>query len=761
MKQIVIYPGRFQPMLKHHAEVYDRLQAKFPEADVYVGTSDKVDGDKSPFNFKEKQIIAQGHGLDANNVKFAKSPYVNTFYDSIEDQDNVSVIFAVGEKDKDRFPMDNLDPETGLDMTIRPDKVTGKPRPKYYQMINTYNKDNPEPMSKRGYIYYVPNIPSEDDEIASASAFRNALKNAPDEQSAKEIFSKQFKDYNESLFNLIYNKIAGNKMNEDLNLLRQLAGLEVSEDAPVEFETPLSIKDVKFTPPSKSSAFMSIANRFPEGADVNDPDVKKEEFIKVLLKAPLSLLSEINERISPADDNGLAISTKLSSVIDNLGRDGDLKDLSDDDRAFTIKIVKLAIDKMDLHAGDDSPTYDELEGNTESIDLSDIRESYGINERDICHSKDHDCATKVIHPKWGEGKPMYESHAVPTDEGYVAWYDVEFEHGIEKEVPAEDMEIITLAEHGSSLKASKFKPHMMYDPKTGEGKMAKVEQDHLDMKAKGWGHEKPKKEESVEEGRMSDIHQDANTMDKEEFAKEHPMFANDWEGMQNDPDAEDEPRDDGSPAYKKYIGKNKKDESLESYNFIEEAEKSIEDCIRKTLEKEGGAAGKGALVDACKEAGYSEEECNDAMSKMSDVKQHEHGDYILEAKNCGCGQTPCKTYGKQDEGVEESSEDSGEGSIRDMDDDELMDYVGQKEEDLIDDIQDHISPDFLHKDNYEEMFEKYREDVLEPAAMELSQEKAMDQMPDEMEMDYEESIDNASNNAFEAAMDELKKLAGL
>jgi len=44
--------------------------------------------------------------------------------------------------------------------------------------------------------------------------------------------------------------------------------------------------------------------------------------------------------------------------------------------------------------------------------------------REACHSKTHDCATKVIHPTWGEGKPMYESHAVPTDEGYVAWYDV-------------------------------------------------------------------------------------------------------------------------------------------------------------------------------------------------------------------------------------------------------------------------------------------------------------------------------------------------
>jgi len=66
---------------------------------------------------------------------------------------------------------------------------------------------------------------------------------------------------------------------------------------------------------------------------------------------------------------------------------------------------------------------------------------------------------------------------------------------------------------GSSLKASKFKPHMMYDPKTGEGKMAKVEQDHLDMKAKGWGHEKPKKEESVEEGKFNQMDVERQSQD--------------------------------------------------------------------------------------------------------------------------------------------------------------------------------------------------------------------------------------------------------
>jgi hypothetical protein len=47
----------------------------------------------------------------------------------------------------------------------------------------------------------------------------------------------------------------------------------------------------------------------------------------------------------------------------------------------------------------------------------------------------------------------------------------------------------------------KFEPHMMYDPKTGESKHAKVEKDHLDMKAKGWSHDKPKaKDIKVKEG---------------------------------------------------------------------------------------------------------------------------------------------------------------------------------------------------------------------------------------------------------------------
>jgi hypothetical protein len=49
---------------------------------------------------------------------------------------------------------------------------------------------------------------------------------------------------------------------------------------------------------------------------------------------------------------------------------------------------------------------------------------------------------------------------------------------------------------GSDLRAlrkenkDEYEDHMMYDPKTGKGRMTKSYEDHLDLKKKGWGHEK-------------------------------------------------------------------------------------------------------------------------------------------------------------------------------------------------------------------------------------------------------------------------------
>lgn len=76
------------------------------------------------------------------------------------------------------------------------------------------------------------------------------------------------------------------------------------------------------------------------------------------------------------------------------------------------------------------------------------QEGYTEEEiRELCHSKDHNCAITVNHPEWGLGKPVYESHAIPTDDGFVEWYDVQFKHGIEERVPVADMEVIEEANH--------------------------------------------------------------------------------------------------------------------------------------------------------------------------------------------------------------------------------------------------------------------------------------------------------------------------
>ncbi len=78
------------------------------------------------------------------------------------------------------------------------------------------------------------------------------------------------------------------------------------------------------------------------------------------------------------------------------------------------------------------------------------------------------------------------------------------------------------------------------------------------------------------------------------------------------------------------------------------------DELRDILDDEGGAAGLEPLVKGTES---EEEEVEKALDQMPDVGKHEKGDYskgekqkiriVKEAKNVGCGQDPCKTYGRQ------------------------------------------------------------------------------------------------------------------
>ena len=125
-------------------------------------------------------------------------------------------------------------------------------------------------------------------------------------------------------------------------------------------------------------------------------------------------------------------------------------------------------------------------------------EGYTDDEiRELCHSKDHDCATVVEHPVWGMGKPILQSHAIPDDNGYFELYDVQFKHGIEEKVMAEDMEIIVSEGHHKNegahedpKKMTKEKLHAaMNNMMKGEKKDMMVAMYHGMMKAKEGAHE--------------------------------------------------------------------------------------------------------------------------------------------------------------------------------------------------------------------------------------------------------------------------------
>ncbi|QDP55802.1 MAG: hypothetical protein Tp1100SUR639781_15 [Prokaryotic dsDNA virus sp.] len=48
-----------------------------------------------------------------------------------------------------------------------------------------------------------------------------------------------------------------------------------------------------------------------------------------------------------------------------------------------------------------------------------------------------------------------------------------------------------------------FKPHMMYDKKSGKGVRAGTFKKHLDLKKKGYGHTKPKAKKKMMAGGMA------------------------------------------------------------------------------------------------------------------------------------------------------------------------------------------------------------------------------------------------------------------
>jgi len=169
LEKVVIYPGRFQPMLPHHAQVYNALKQQ--HNNVYIATSDKVEPGRSPFTFDEKKnIMTTVYGIPEDRIITVRRPYNGDEYLEYFDGDNTLMMFAVGEKDMEadaRFIF-NVDPQTGYNMKKRVAEPT-------FIQPESALKQGPRSLTQMAYVITAPTVMAGKD-VASASAFREMVR---------------------------------------------------------------------------------------------------------------------------------------------------------------------------------------------------------------------------------------------------------------------------------------------------------------------------------------------------------------------------------------------------------------------------------------------------------------------------------------------------------------------------------------------------------------------------------------------------------
>jgi len=173
---VVVYSGRFQPFHKGHYATYQNLCKKFGKDKVFIGTSNKTDNQKSPFNFKEKKIImTKMFGIPSNKIVEIKNPYAPTEILKNFDETTTGYISVVGEKDEMR--------------------LGGKYFEKYKGKIEQGYKE-------KGYVYVSP---SQSNPISGTNV-RNWLSKG-DEEQQRAGFLKAYPKFDEKIFKLITLKL--------------------------------------------------------------------------------------------------------------------------------------------------------------------------------------------------------------------------------------------------------------------------------------------------------------------------------------------------------------------------------------------------------------------------------------------------------------------------------------------------------------------------------------------------------------------------
>jgi hypothetical protein len=192
---IALYPGRFQPFGKHHAEAFKWLESQFGAQNCYIVTSNVVDPVKSPFSFKEKYDIISNYGFSDRLVQ-VKNPYKAEEITAQLKPENTALVFLVGAKDMKEDPRFKIGTKKdGSDS--------------YFQEYSKH-KANLQGFDKHGYLVVAPHVSIKVPGYGemSGTSIRNALgdKSVPRSQKIK-LFKAVFGWYNEKTAKMIFDKL--------------------------------------------------------------------------------------------------------------------------------------------------------------------------------------------------------------------------------------------------------------------------------------------------------------------------------------------------------------------------------------------------------------------------------------------------------------------------------------------------------------------------------------------------------------------------
>jgi len=188
-KLVIIYSGRFQPAHRGHAAAYHALVEEYPNADVWVATSNVVN-EKSPFNFQERKFLLEKAGVPGDRIVQVVSTYVAKEITKNYNENKDHLIYVVSQKDADRF-------------SYKPKKDGTMP---YLQKLE--DADQLLPMSEKGYIKVGKTFPFRvlGKRVISASQIRDMYKHVS-EPERKQIIIDLYGQFDKDIYNLFNKKL--------------------------------------------------------------------------------------------------------------------------------------------------------------------------------------------------------------------------------------------------------------------------------------------------------------------------------------------------------------------------------------------------------------------------------------------------------------------------------------------------------------------------------------------------------------------------